>query len=64
MKIKLKKGVILPNNWKQCGYTMKDWEDLNNGKTVEMQEIPNLIEKYVDAVESVSKIKKKDRGDK
>ena len=64
MKIKLKKDQILPNNWKQCGYTMKDWEDLNNGKTVEMQEIPDLIEKYVDAVESVSKIKKKDRGDK
>ena len=29
MKIKLKKGAVLPNNWKSCGCTSDDWSDLN-----------------------------------
>ena len=59
MKIKIKKDQIMPNNWKQCGYTQKDWEELNNGKEIEMGKIPDLIKGYVDAVESVSKIDNK-----
>ena len=49
MKIKLKKGVVLPNNWKSCGCSAEDWADLNGGKS---------IEDNIDVVESASKIKK------
>ena len=31
MKIKLKNGIVLPNNWKNCGCSAKDWADLNSG---------------------------------
>ena len=62
MKVKIKKDQILPNNWKPLGYTQADWEKLNKGETIEMDSIPNEIEKYVDAVESVSKKIIKDGG--
>ena len=54
MKIKLKKDKILPNNWKSCGHTAKDWEDLNNGKTIDVGKVPELIEDYIDVVSSGS----------
>ena len=28
-KIKLKGGVVLPNNWKSCGCTQENWEEDN-----------------------------------
>ena len=67
MKIKLKNGMALPNNWKSCGYTKDDWDDLNNGKTIKVDSVPNLIEDKVDVVESASKPKKQKKekeGDK
>ena len=63
MKIKLKNGIVLPNNWKDCGCSAKDWTDLNNGKSIEVNSIPELIEGSVDVVESASK-PKKEKGDK
>ena len=63
MKIKLKRHQILPNNWKACGHSAEDWEDLNNGKSIEVEKIPSLIENYVDVEKSASK-PKKEKGDK
>ena len=63
MKIKLKKGAVLPNNWKSCGCTSDDWSDLNAGKSIEVSSVPDLIKSNVDVEESASKPKKKE-GDK
>jgi len=63
MKIKLKKGAVLPNNWKSCGHSAEDWADLNAGKSLEVSSIPKLIENNVDVVGSASKPKEK-KGDK
>ena len=35
MKIKLKDGKLLPNNWKECGGSSEEWKALNNGQTIE-----------------------------
>ena len=63
MKIKLKNGVVLPNNWKSCGCSVNDWADLNSGKSIEVNSVPKLIENDVDVVEATSKLKEK-KGDK
>ena len=62
MKIKLKKGVVLPNNWKSCGCSADDWADLHSGKSIEVNSVPKLIEDNVDVVESASKPKEKKQG--
>ena len=62
MRIKLKKGVILPNNWKSCGCTADDWADLNAGKSIEVSSVSNLIKDNIDVVESASKPKAKKEG--
>ena len=59
MKIKLKKGVVLPNNWKSCGCAAEDWADLKSGGTIEVNSVPNLIKDNVDVVGSASKNKTK-----
>ncbi len=66
MKVKLKKDRILPNNWKSCGYTADDWENLNNGKTIDMDKVPELIENDIDVVSSGSSTssKYKNKGGK
>ena len=59
MKIKLiDKGTALPNIWKSCGASYGDWEELCNGKEIEVKTIPEAISSLV----SVSGAKKK--GDK
>ena len=63
MKIKLKRRVVLPNNWKSCGCSAEDWADLNSGKSIEVSSVPKLIEDNVDVVESAPKLKK-EKGDK
>ena len=62
MKIKLKRGVALSNNWKSCGCSADDWADLSNGKSIEVNSVPKLIEDNVDVVESASKPKEKKQG--
>ena len=62
MKIKLKKGVALPNNWKSFGHSKDDWQTLNSGGVLEVSSIPPLMKNDIDVVESASKPKKK--GDK
>ena len=63
MKIKLKNGVVLPNNWKSCGCSAEDWTDLNSGNSLELNSIPELIKDNVDVEGSASKPKEK-KGDK
>ena len=60
MKIKLKRGVVLPNNWKSCGCSAEDWADLNGGKSIEVNSVPKSIEDNIDVVESASKNKSKE----
>jgi len=64
MKIKVKNGVVLPNNWKSCGCSADDWADLNSGKSIEVNSVPKLIEDNVDVVESASKNKSKSKESK
>ena len=64
MKIKLKNGVVLPNNWKSCGCSADDWADLNSGKSIEVNSVPKLIENDVDVLESASKNKSKSKESK
>ena len=59
MKIKLiDKGTALPNIWKSCGASYGDWEELRNGKEIEVKTVPEAISSLV----SVSGTTKK--GDK
>ena len=59
MKIKLiDKGVPLPNCWKSCGASYEDWQELQNGKEIEVKTVPDTISSLV----SASGAKKK--GDK
>ena len=39
MKIKLKEGVVLPNNWKACGHSEEDWQILNSGNVLDVKSI-------------------------
>ena len=64
MKIKLKNGVVLPNNWKSCGCSADNWADLNAGKSIEVNSVPELIKDNVDVVESASKSKNKSKESK
>ncbi len=64
MKIKLKNGVVLPNNWKSCGCSADNWADLNSGKSIEVNSVPKLIEDSVDVVEPASKSKNKNKESK
>ena len=44
MKIKMiDKGVPLPNCWKSCGASYDDWEELQNGKEIEIKTVPDSI---------------------
>ena len=59
MKIKLiDKGTALPNIRKSCGASYGDWEELCNGKEIEVKTVPEAISSLV----SVSGTTKK--GDK
>ena len=59
MKVKLKKNIKLSNNRNFMGLHSNDWTLLNQGKSVELNSIPDLIK---DLIEIISKSKKK--GDK
>ena len=55
MKIKLKKGEKLSSNNNYCNLDMDNWIALNQGKEVELKDIPRLIKKQVEEVKSTSK---------
>ena len=64
MKIKLKNPQALPNAWKSCGMTIKEWRDLEAGKTVESKSVPELIKDNIDVVGSASKQGQSPKGAK
>tara|TARA_Y100001963_G_C6548506_1_gene338761 strand:- start:233 stop:427 length:195 start_codon:yes stop_codon:yes gene_type:complete len=64
MKIKLKDGKLLPNNWKECGGSSEEWKALNNGQTIEVSSVSDLIKDDVDILESAPKNKQTKQGGK
>jgi|TARA_R100001443_G_scaffold114687_1_gene131032 hypothetical protein len=52
MKVKLKKDEKLSSNNNYCDLAYKDWVALNQGKSVELSEIPKQIK---DKIESKKK---------
>lgn len=54
MKIQAKRANNLPKNWKVIGLSSKDWNDLNSGKAIEVESIPDEYKSLVDEVESKS----------
>ena len=55
MKIKLKKDAQLSSSDNFCGLSYQDWLDLNNGKEVEFDKVPDSIK---DKIEEKSSSKK------
>ena len=48
MKIKLiDKGTALPNIWKSCGASYGDWQELYDGKEIEVKSVPDAISSLV-----------------
>ena len=51
MKIKLKDtNTRLPNCWKSCGVDKDAWDELQNGKEIEVKQIADAIESLVETV--------------
>tara|TARA_B100001939_G_scaffold185107_1_gene159407 strand:+ start:4065 stop:4241 length:177 start_codon:yes stop_codon:yes gene_type:complete len=50
MKVKAKKRIPMFGSYK--GLDPNDWAKLNNGKSVEMENIPEAAKEYVEAVGS------------
>jgi hypothetical protein len=57
MKVKLKKGEIVPRDNSFSGLSKQDYNDLNAGKSVEMDSVPKLIESLVEKKEKSIKEK-------
>tara|TARA_Y100001973_G_scaffold38689_1_gene58227 strand:- start:1324 stop:1521 length:198 start_codon:yes stop_codon:yes gene_type:complete len=57
MKVKLKSGVNLSSMDNYCGLSYSDWLALEQGKTVELEEINKFIKDKVEKV-GAEKIKK------
>ena len=61
MKIKLiKKSTILPNCWKSCGVDKDAWDELQEGKEIEVKQIGSAIENLVESKSSATPTKKKE----
>tara|TARA_R100001463_G_scaffold10900_5_gene31189 strand:- start:1369 stop:1545 length:177 start_codon:yes stop_codon:yes gene_type:complete len=54
MKVKLKKGEKLSSNYNFCNLPYDSWVSLNQGKTIELEVIPNEIKEQIN-IESNSK---------
>ena len=66
MKIKLKAGESLSNNWKSCGCTYLDWSDLKEGKIIDVSSVHRLIKNKVEVLDKpkTTSTEKKKKGDK
>ena len=65
MKIKLKAGESLSNNWKSCGCSVSDWSDLKEGKTIDVSSVHKLIKNKVDVLDKPKAVStNKIEGDK
>jgi len=54
MKVKLKNGNKLSSMNNYCGLDMDSWTALNQGKEVELSEVPEEIKEKVEEVKSAS----------
>ena len=55
MKVKLKSmDDKLSSNQNYCGLKLDDWTALNQGKEVELDVVPKLIEEKVEGIQSTS----------
>tara|TARA_Y100001963_G_scaffold77773_1_gene107784 strand:- start:157 stop:387 length:231 start_codon:yes stop_codon:yes gene_type:complete len=54
MKIKLKNGEKLSSMNNYCELDYDSWVALNQGKTVELSEVPELIKEKIEEVNSTS----------
>ena len=50
MKVKANKPGTLPRDYKVHGWNVDTWEDLNNGKSVEVDSVPSSYELLVTEV--------------
>ena len=55
MKVKLKKGEKLSSNMNYCELDHGDWVALNQGKSVDMEAIPNKIKEQVQEIATTQK---------
>jgi hypothetical protein len=53
MKIKLKKGLLVPRENSFSGLSKKDWNKMNSGKSIELDVLPKALKPYVEDVKSV-----------
>ena len=58
MKVKLKKGETLSYLSNHSGLSIKNWTDLGQGKTVDLDRIPSIIKDKLEKVNSKKKDKK------
>tara|TARA_R100000773_G_C4115338_1_gene53443 strand:+ start:173 stop:346 length:174 start_codon:yes stop_codon:yes gene_type:complete len=53
MKIKLKSTeTLLPNCWKSCGVSHEEWQSLQSGKAIEVNNVAESIENLVTIIKS------------
>lgn len=52
MKVKLKKDEQLSSNFNYCNLAYNDWVALNQGKSIELSKVPDIIK---DKIESKKK---------
>ena len=60
MKVKLKSGVNLSSMDNYCGLSYSDWLALEQGETVELEEINKFIKGKVEIVQSKKQPKPKE----
>tara|TARA_X000001382_G_scaffold100073_2_gene74612 strand:+ start:39 stop:230 length:192 start_codon:yes stop_codon:yes gene_type:complete len=61
MKIKLiKKSTSLPNCWKSCGVDKDAWDELQDGKEIEVKQISDAIKGLVVSKSSATQTTKKE----
>ena len=48
MEIKKKKDCMIPSSDSYKGFSFGDWEALNDGKTVKVDEVPAMAKPYLE----------------
>ena len=59
MEVKKKKDMMIPQSDSFKGLSVNDWEKLNDGQKVKLDEIPELVKPYL---ENMNKGKDKKNG--
>lgn len=53
MKIKLKKGEVVPRANDFSGLSKKDWNAINAGKSLELEVLPRALKPYVEEMKTI-----------